>query len=451
MSNIAGVLKDFFASHQQKVVQAAAPARLDVMGGISDVAGALLVQKVQDRQSTAYVAARDDQQITLKLIYQDQEQWSVAFSYPDIMGQFPSLNYEYARQQILQTSRNEAVLTLVGSLLILFDDQRLKFEGLDVIIVSDVPPGTGIGAGISYQIALLKAVSSSLNLSLTEHAIPNVAHRAENWIGGFCSGSGGHLASFAAAPQRLTPITSVPSEVFHPINIPDNIALVGIDTGIPVSLSDEAYGHARTAMFMGYSIIALSSGATVHDLEIARETQDWSTLPYQGRIAAIHPSEFEDKFLPVLPERLSGQQFIDKYQTTIDVISFIDRDKEYLVRNCTRHPVYENFRAKMFAQIIKNYTTEFQNYSNRLNLMGELMYQSHQSYVDCGLSHPQADDLVSRVKQGSARSLYGARVTAQGGGGTVCVLCGGISGPEHAREIHEAYQRSFGSSVAFFK
>ncbi len=70
MSNIAGVLKDFFATHLQKVSQATAPSHLNVMGGVADVAGALLLRKAQEQVSTAYVAFRDDQAITLKLIYQ---------------------------------------------------------------------------------------------------------------------------------------------------------------------------------------------------------------------------------------------------------------------------------------------------------------------------------------------------------------------------------------------
>ena len=452
MSNIAGVLKDFFASHQQKVSQATAPGHLDVMGGIADIAGGLLIQKAQEEVSTAYVAFRDDQHITLKLIYQGEELINVQYDYPKIVGQFPSVNYEYARQQLLRVSSHEAATNLIGCLLVLFNEKNIKFEGVDIIIISDIPMFTGVGAVASYEIALLKAISSGLNLDLREFDIPLLAHQAENWVGGFASGPRELMASFAGNPNRLTPITCQPGEVFHPIDIPNAITLVGIDTGVPVSLADEAYGTARAAMFMGYSIIALASGATVRDLELAQETQDWSGLPYQGYIANINPSEFEDRFLPILPETISGQEFFEKYQTSVDIISFIDRDREYDVLKCTRHPMYENFRAKLFAQIVKNYTTEFQNYSNRLNLMGELMYQSHQSYVDCGLSHPQADELVARAKeQGAERGLHGARIIGRGGGGTVCLLCGGISGPEHAQQIHHEYQQAFGKTVAFFK
>ena len=452
MSNIAGILKDFFAAHQQKVSQATAPGHLDVMGGVTDIAGGLLIQKAQEEVSTAYVAFRDDQLITLKLIYQGEEQLNVRCNYSEIVGQFPTVNYQYARQQLQQISSHEAAVSLIGCLLVLFNERTIKFEGIDIIITSDIPMRTGVGAVTSYEIALLKAVGAGLNLDLREYDIPLTAHRAENWVGGFSSGPREAMASFAGNPNRLTPIVCQPGEVFHPIDIPNAISLVGIDTGVPVSLADEAYGTARAAMFMGYSMIALASGATVRDLEVARETQDWSSLPYQGYIANINPSEFEDQFLPILPDAILGQEFFEKYQTSVDIISFIDRDQTYNILKCTRHPVYENFRAKLFAQTVKNYTTEFQNYSDRLSLLGELMYQSHQSYLDCGLSHPRADELIARVKeQGAEQGLHGARITGRGGGGTVCILCGGIAGPERAQEIHHEYQQAVGKTVAFFK
>ena len=421
------------------------------MGGIADVAGALLIQKALEQVSTAYVAFCDDQTITLKIIHQEKELLAIRCNYDEIVGQFPTVNYEYARQQIRAVSTHEAVINLIGCLLVLYHEKNLKFEGVDIIIISDIPLDTGVGAITSYEIALLKAVSDGLNLNLQEYEIPLLAHRAENWVGGFCRGPGEHLTAFAGNPNKLTPMVCQPSEVFHPIDIPDTLAFVGIDTGVSVSLTDEAYGTARAAMFMGYSIIALASGATVRDLELAKETHDWASLPYGGYIANINPSEFEDKFLSILPETISGQEFFEKYQTSIDIISFIDRDQEYKVLKCTRHPVYENFRAKLFAQIVKNYTTEFQNYSNRLNLMGELMYQSHQSYTDCGLGHPSADEIVNSVKQrGTQQGLYGARIVAQGGGGTVCILCGGISGPKYAQEVHQEYQQHLSQPVAFF-
>ena len=436
MSKIAGILKDFFAAHQQKVFQATAPGRLDVMGGGADFAGALMIPQTLTEVSTAYIAFREDDRLSLRVIHQGEEILTYEDTYTDIIGNFPTLRPEYARAQIVREGEQEITLCLVGCLLTLFEERQIKREGLDIIIVSDIPLHRGLAAVASYEVALLKAVRDGLNLDLLEYDIPRLALKAKNQIGGFANGLGALLASYAGKHHKLTPMQSQPHEVFHPIDIPDALRFEDIACGTPTGLKNTALEDLRTAVFMGYTIIALNSGASLKDLEIAKETQNWSELPYGGYVANVDPSGFEDKFLSILPSTISGQEFFEKYKTIIDPVSFVDRDKEYQVLSCTKLPVYENFRVKLFTQIIKHYTTEFQNYSNRLSLMGELMYQSHQSYTDCGLGVPEADEIVRKVKEiGPKRGLYGARLTGYGNGGTVCILCGGIHGPEEVQKI----------------
>jgi L-arabinokinase len=56
-------------------------------------------------------------------------------------------------------------------------------------------------------------------------------------------------------------------------------------------------------------------------------------------------------------------------------------------------------------------------------LLGELMYQAHESYNACGLGADATDAIVARVRAlGSAHGLYGAKITGGGSGGTVAVL-----------------------------
>lgn len=452
MGSIAGILKDFFATYQQKVTQATAPGRLDVMGGATDVAGSLLVQKALEPVSTAYVATLDDQSIALKIVHQGTPTHDIVCKYPDLIGEFPTIHYDYTRQQIQRVHPDELITALLGCLVVLYTERKLKFEGLAIVLVSDLPWGAGVGATASLEMALLKAVSSSLNLTVDPYELPLLAHRAENWVGSFATGPSRHIVSYLGDLRQLTPLRCQPAEAFHPIDLPDALSFVGVGTGGEVSLANATNARLRTAMFMGYSIVALASGASVRDLEVAKETGNWSTLPYGGYLGNIPPSEFEDKYLPILPERLTGQDFFEKFQTSIDIISFIDRDEEYNILKGTRLPVYENFRTQLFVQVIKNYSAEFQNYANRLNLMGELMYQSHQSYSDCGLGHPGADEIVARVKAaGPRKGLYGARLTAPGSGGMVCILCGGLSGPDNAGAIQKEYEQKLGKPVALFR
>ncbi len=452
MGSIAGILKDFFATNQQKVTQATASGCLDVMGGVTDVAGCLLLQKALEPVSTAYVATREDQTIALKIVHQGTSTHDLVCNYPALVGQFPTLHYDYTRQQIQRVHPDELIIALLGCVVMLYAERKLKFEGLAIVLVSELPWEVGAGAIASLELALLKAISSSLNLTVGPYELPLLAHRAENWVGSFGTGPSRHIVSYLGDLQHLTPLRCQPAEVFHPINLPDALSFVGVGTGRAVTLANPALARLRTAMFMGYSIIALASGATVRDLEVAKETGDWLSLPYGGYAGNIPPSEFEDKYRLILPEKLSGQDFFEKFQTSIDIISFIDRDEEYDVLKGTRLPVYENFRAQLFVQVIKNYSAEFQNYANRLNLMGELMYQSHQNYSDCGIGYPGADEIVARVKAaGPRKGLYGARLTYPGSGGLVVILCGGLSGPENAVAIQREYEQQIGKPVALFQ
>ncbi len=81
----------------------------------------------------------------------------VECDYGEIIGQFPTVNYEYARQQLQKISTHEVVVNLMGCLLVLYNEKDLKFEGVDIIIVSDIPLYSGVGAITSYEIASAKS------------------------------------------------------------------------------------------------------------------------------------------------------------------------------------------------------------------------------------------------------------------------------------------------------
>lgn len=449
MSKIAGVLKDFYAAHQQKVFQASAPGKLDVMGGIADYSGSLLLQKPLLQETTVYMAFREDRYITIRSFFRGEERTFVA-NYDDIVGNFKTVNYDYSRQQILTKEGGDWAVYIVGCLLVFYNERRVKPEGVNIVITSEVPMGKELASSAALEVAVLKALKNGFSLDMGEYEIPSLAKKAENLVAGVPCGLMDQLTAYAGKQHKLIPMICQPHEVYHPIDIPDAIQFIGIDCGIKHETDKEAYTVARTAAYMGYSIIALAYGASIRDLDRAKENQNWSSLPYSGYLANLSPSEFEDKYLPLLPETITGEEFIDKYKTIIDPLSFIDRDQEYRLLSCTRHPVYENFRIMLFSQIIKNYTTEFQNYSNRLSLMGELMYQSHQSYSDCGLGHERADEIVKMVKEHSPKKgLYGARITGGGNGGTVCILCGGLNGPDTAWQIHQLYTKKYGIETEF--
>ena len=55
-------------------------------------------------------------------------------------------------------------------------------------------------------------------------------------------------------------------------------------------------------------------------------------------------------------------------------------------------------------------------------MLGELMYQSHLGYSECGLGSEATDKIVALVREERSNGLLGAKITGGGAGGTVAIL-----------------------------
>ncbi|KAJ8567846.1 hypothetical protein K7X08_020568 [Anisodus acutangulus] len=147
---------------------------------------------------------------------------------------------------------------------------------------------------------------------------------------------------------------------------------------------------------------------------------------------------------------LSGEEFVEKYLDHNDSVTTIDKEHNYAVRPPTRHPIYENFRVKAFKALLSAAPSNYQ-----LSALGELMYQ-----LQCLWSWVRWDRLVNLVKEmqhsQSSESedvtLFGAKITGGGSGGTVCVIgrnC--LRSNEQIIEIQQRYKAATGFSPYVFE
>src|SRR5204862_7164277 len=105
------------------------------------------------------------------------------------------------------------------------------------------------------------------------------------------------------------------------------------------------------------------------------EDQRWRSY-----LANVTPAEFEQLYASQLPEVINGADFLKRYQGTTDEVTRVRPDKTYRVRVPTAHAIYEHDRVRRFADLLKR-----ADHERTLELLGELMYQSHASYSACGL------------------------------------------------------------------
>jgi L-arabinokinase len=208
-----------------------------------------------------------------------------------------------------------------------------------------------------------------------------------------------------------------PAEVQGFVAIPPSIRFWGIDSGIRHAVSGSDYGCVRTGAFMGYRILAGEAGLQVGPPDengvVTVDDPAW-----HGYLANVTPETFQQRFSETLPERMSGAEFLRRYQGTTDPVTRVDPNRTYAVRQPAWHPIAEHARVQRFAERLAGDLDEA-----ALVELGELMVASHESYSACGLGSDGTDLLVRMVREaGPAAGLYGAKITGGGSGGTVAVL-----------------------------
>ncbi|MEL6719530.1 MAG: hypothetical protein AAFP82_12510 [Bacteroidota bacterium] len=396
--------KHSFFSSEQKVYRAKSPARLDVMGGIADYSGSLVLQMPLKLYTEVSVAKRTDN--IIRIHSRSEECLFDIGNLPKIGGQFVDQKV-WKGQDIPSWS-----LYILGCLFVLLDDKELPLQGLDISISSEIPIGAGISSSAALEVATLKALYLCYGLPLEQEKLAILAQKAENLVVGAPCGIMDQLAVHMGKKEALLPIICQPYALQVPVSLPTKLKLFAFNTHVKHSVSGNAYSKVRAAAFMGLSIILQHIGISQKEIQDSK-TKKLVTLPYSGYLANITVTEFEEKHAQVLPQEMSGSSFKKQFGTTTDSLDLIQEDEVYHIYDCTKHPIYENHRIQQFSQLLQSKNPDYQK-------LGQLMFASHQGYVDCGLSCEEADFIIQQVKL--QEGLYGARITGGGSGGTVCIM-----------------------------
>lgn len=452
----ANTLSSFFQS-SQTVFPASAPGRLDVMGGIADYSGSLVLQMPIKERTNAWAALRQDGMIrvcsqTIATVGHVSE---AQYALNDLAPHPDAIDYATVRTRLMQNQEAGWAAYVIGCALVLMKEKQIPIPGVDILLDSQVPIGKGVSSSAAIEVAVMRALAAALNLCLGDVELPVLAQRVENYIVGAPCGIMDQLASYLGRENRLLPILCQPHEVRDTVAIPSPLCFVGIDSGVRHAVSGASYGEVRTAAFMGYSIIAQAEGASRESLTQARKTGRFDSFPYQGYLANIDPGLFKIRYASLLPDSMSGQDFLDRYGETIDTVTAIEPHKTYAIRDCTRHPVGENARVTRFANLLQSLHTPTLIAADRKKAyiaLGELMAGSHESYSACGLGCEATDAIVRAVQDaGPDQGVYGAKITGGGSGGTVCVLCEGETGIETAKTITQTHAQRFGIEPYLFQ
>ena len=438
-------MKDFFSTNGS-IISATAPGRMDVMGGIADYSGSLLLQMPIKQTTTVNIQMRDDDVFNFRTQITKNKTEDFTIHISDVKDR----SLEEAGMIIRSIKGGDWAVYVLGCFLVLQKEKRIELTGANVFIESKVPWGKGVSSSAALEVATMNVLNHLYQLSLGKEELAVLAQMAENLVAGAPCGLMDQLSSHLGQKNKLLPLICQPHQVDKAISIPRGINFSGVDSGVRHAVSGASYSDVRAAAFMSYTIIALNEGATVEELEQARTSGDWGKLPFKGFLANIPVPVFEEKYLSLLPEEILGKDFLSRYKVSIDPVTTIDEQKIYKPLVCGSHPVYENARVSEFKTLLKNFKKQGDKQASLIQ-MGNLMMKSHESYSAVGLGNEYTDKIVEMIRDaGPARGVFGARVSGGGNGGTVCILSYDKEGKNTIKEIYHKYKQIKKKKLFFF-
>jgi L-arabinokinase len=435
-----GPLGGFFSS-DASIGVARAPGRLDVMGGIADYSGSLVLQF--PLREAACAAAQ---------LHADRDLWvaSVDPSPPHAVRQLrlpiePLRAASHAEAaKYLRDSAPEWARYLCGLVVPLVRELGHELRGgVRIVVASRVPEGKGISSSAAIEVAGLMALAAAADIVLDPRECALSCQRVENLVVGAPCGVMDQMTAACGRSGELVELLCQPASLLGSRPVPAELGLFGIDSGVRHAVTGRDYGAVRVATFMGYRMLSARLGFEAEFDEHGRVAVD--DTRFGGYLANVTPSELDSEFRDTLPERLSGAEFLDRFLGISDSVTLVDPSVTYAVRAATEHAIREHHRVRCFAELLSAPVTE-----RSCRLLGELMYQSHASYSACGLGADATDRLVRLVREaGVDAGLYGAKITGAGSGGTVAVLAHGDAEGAVESVVHR-FAAEVGSPVQVF-
>lgn len=448
---------DGFFARGGPVVVTRAPGRLDLMGGIADYSGSLVLQYPIREATFAAVQISDERTIRVESIADAKILRAFAFEIglDDLLPSGKLGSIADARRCFADVADDQWAAYAVGAFVVLSADLGLRFDrGARVLVHSDVPAGKGVSSSAALEVSIMMGAAALFGTGKRSDQVAAVSRpelscrqlallcqKVENEIVGAPCGVMDQMVSACALEHELVEILCQPAELLGTVRLPSNVEIWGIDSGIRHSVSGADYGTVRTAASMGYRIIAEMAGLSVKNAGAGRVRI--SDAKWNGYLANIDPEAFEATFASELPDSVNGREFLATFYGVSDPFVAIDPGRHYPVRAATAHPVRENARVRRFSKFIKADSPDLEE-------LGSLMYASHESYSACGLGSDGTDLLVEMIKKaGPSSGLFGAKITGGGSGGTVAVL-GRRGNGDAVAAIAREYEQHTGRTTKVF-
>jgi galactokinase len=410
------------------IVGARAPGRLDVLGGVADYSGSMVLEMPIAEGACVAWQWREDRAI--RVFSTDAEAAGMTptavFSLDDLMDADGYLHpIPDVRRRLTADPQTRWSAYIVGCLYVMLaaygkvtggkSDERLGDRGANILVSSTVPLGAGVSSSAAIEVATMHALSEAAGIHPSDLTLAAWCQRVENRLVGAPSGIMDQVTAALGEENALLVLRCQPHDLLGTQIIPPGWKFVGIDSGVKHSVGGVPYALARVGAFIGLKYVQIESGKT-----------------WDNYLCRLSPREFAE-YSDFIPETLTGAEYHANYDFYPDSqVTRVDPDTTYRPRACAEHPVLEMERAKQLFGLMQ--IAGYRAGENPpgtppdpaiLRDAGQLMYAAHASYSErLDLGAPETDLLVQLVQQqGEEKGLFGAKITGGGSGGTVAILC----------------------------
>jgi len=393
---------------------ASAPARLDILGGLGTESGGTVAHMTLPNRVAVAVQRSPEKNLRIQ---NHQTETTIEVPPETDVSKLPATNH-WAKP-------------LIALWQILQQAAPTTSPGGNISILGNIPISAGQASSTATLAALATALTSLQQTSFTPDQLTLFIQRAEQTAGKIADPTRRILDATSclladASRPHLFRYSTQPFRLVGQVPLPSDLKILAMDTAIRADNAGKTLNDLHVASAMGFVIIN-----TIYR-DLGRQH-----TPLQGYLANTSPLLYRQYFRALLPRRLRGSDFLRTYGVLPENVSpLLDPAAMYRVRTAVDHLIAEHEHAEQFLQAIEE-LADGEEGEERLRTMhraGRLLLASHHSYrLRLELSCPQADWLVDRLMDhGPERGIFGARITACGGGGTVTALVG------HSRNAADA-------------
>lgn len=401
-----------FPRSRGPVITTRSPGVIDVMGGIGEDSGSLVLTSTLGVACTASLWQTDDGHVRIRLATQagthDIQDAALPIADFDPRAASP----ESIRAAIGKTAVQSALPACLTLRQALADGLIPSLgSGLVILLQSDFPPDADLGEPWTQAVATLEGLCRLFDASADRLRKCRICADAVEPITGAFKLRAPLTALCGSPSGGLLQLRFHPQFICQPLELPPGIAILAARTRLTRPTTRQRLIDTRLCAEMGSRMISQLRHADSTNPEHATD-----------RLAGITPTEYVERYRDRLPSKITGKAFVAKFGSLKGLNGELDPDTKYKIRSRAEHHIYENRRVHEFATCIAR--ARRNGSSDPLVQAGDLMYASHWSHSQrCGIGGVEADQLVSAVRShGPRQGLFGAKVTGGGEGGEVVIL-----------------------------